>query len=156
MKCCTKPILDAGVGTGILGESLQLLGYDDVMGIDLSQGMLDIAAQKGCYSALRQMELGKALDFNDKTFAGIISAGVFTKGHAPPHSFDELLRITKPGGYFVFSARVDVYFKDGLSQKLDTLESAGKWKLLEVTDKFKALPFSEPDVTGQVFVYQVI
>ena len=43
------PILDAGSGTGILGEALHVLGYSDITAIDLSAGMLRVAAGKGIY-----------------------------------------------------------------------------------------------------------
>ena len=35
-------ILDAGVGTGLVGECLSDAGYRDLHGIDLSVGMLDV------------------------------------------------------------------------------------------------------------------
>ena len=40
------PILDAGAGTGRLGETLSLHGYGGIVCIDLSQGMLDVAKAK--------------------------------------------------------------------------------------------------------------
>ena len=46
------PILDAGCGTGLVGEALSVLGYDPVIGCDLSQGMLDHAARRGGYADL--------------------------------------------------------------------------------------------------------
>ena len=148
------PILDAGAGTGLLGQILSLVGYENLVGIDLSQGMLDVAEKKKAYKKLRQMELGKPLDFSDDEFATVISGGVFTQGHAPADSFDELLRVTQPGGYIIFSARTDVYANEGLTQKLDSLEKAGLWKLVQKTPNFHSLPIGEPEVMGQVFVYQ--
>ena len=40
-------ILDAGCGTGLQGELLHLAGYSDIVGIDMSKGMLDVARSKG-------------------------------------------------------------------------------------------------------------
>lgn len=40
------PILDAGAGTGIVGEVLAILGYTRLAGIDLSDGMLAVARAK--------------------------------------------------------------------------------------------------------------
>lgn len=54
-------ILDAGVGTGLVGECLTDAGYRDLHGIDLSAGMLDVARRKGIYRELRQMTLGEPL-----------------------------------------------------------------------------------------------
>ncbi len=45
-------VLDAGVGTGIMGEILVPLGYENLTGIDLSRRMLDLAREKGVYREL--------------------------------------------------------------------------------------------------------
>ena len=52
-------MLDAGVGTGILGETLALMGYKDLVGIDMSQGMLEVAQKKDVHKKLLKMTLGE-------------------------------------------------------------------------------------------------
>ena len=37
------------------------------------------------------------------TYDGVISTGVFVEGHVQMESLFELIRITKPGGYIVYS-----------------------------------------------------
>ncbi|MEM7506968.1 MAG: methyltransferase domain-containing protein [Pseudomonadota bacterium] len=39
----TAPILDAGCGGGLQAEALAQLGYGPLIGLDLSEGMLDVA-----------------------------------------------------------------------------------------------------------------
>ena len=119
-------ILDAGVGTGLVGESLIDAGYRDLQGIDLSAGMLDIARSKSIYGALQQMTLGESLDYANDTFDAVISVGVFTTGHAPAHAFDELVRITKHGGHIVFSLRTDTHAQQDFGPYLTGLGSRGK------------------------------
>ena len=102
-------VLDAGAGSGLMGEVLAPLGYGELVGIDISREMLELARKKGVYKDLRQMELGGRLDFPDDAFVAVVSTGVFTAGHAPPESFDELIRATRSGGYMIFSVRTDVY-----------------------------------------------
>ena len=51
-------ILDAGAGTGLVGECLAEIGYKDMVAMDLSQGMLEEAKSKNVYKALDQMALG--------------------------------------------------------------------------------------------------
>lgn len=148
-------ILDAGAGTGIVGEILAPLGYKDLVAIDLSQSMLDLAYSKGVYQDVRRMVLGEQIDFPDNNFAASVAAGVFTAGHAPPESFDELVRITKPGGYIIFTIRTEVYLNEGFKEKQDALEGEEKWRLVEITDPFQSLPLEEPEATLQVFVYRV-
>ncbi len=147
-------VLDAGAGTGLVGEVLADLGYRDLIAMDLSQGMLDEARNKNVYTELHQMVLGETLDFDDGLFDGVISVGVFTLGHAPASSFDELIRVTKPGGHVVFSLRTDVYEEGGFKQKQEELEAQGKWKLVEVTEPFQPLPKGEPEVYHQIWAYQ--
>ena len=105
-------ILDAGAGTGIVGKLLSDKGYRKIAGIDLSEGMLQQARSKGVYQELRQMTLGERLDFPDDAFDAVVSICVFTQGHARPGSFDELIRVTRPGGKIVFGLRTDIYEKE--------------------------------------------
>lgn len=148
-------ILDAGAGTGLAGEILSGLGYGQIVAMDLSQGMLDEAAKKGVYQEFHRMVMGETLDFPSDSFDGVVTVGVLTVGHAPASSLDELVRVTRPGGHIAFSLRPDVYEENGFKDKQTELESAGKWKLVEVSDPFQALPVGEPDVFHQVWVYQV-
>ena len=148
-------VLDAGAGTGLVGELLSRLGYEDMVAIDLSLGMLEESRKRTIYRQLSQMVMGEPLDFPTDSFGAVVSVGVLTVGHAPASSFDELIRITRPGGYIIFTLRPDVYENSGFREKQESLESAGKWKLVEVSEKFQPLPKGEPDVYHQVWVYRV-
>ena len=147
--------LDAGAGTGLAGQLLARSGYTDLVAMDLSEGMLEEARKKNVYREFHQMVMGESLDYATDSFDAIISVGVLTVGHAPASSLDELVRITKPGGHIVFSLRPDVYKDSGFKEQQDTLESEGKWRLVEVSEEFQPLPKGEPDVYHQVWVYQV-
>ena len=148
-------VLDAGAGTGLVGQLLAELGYKDITAMDLSQGMLEEARKTGVYQAYHRMVMGETLDYETDAFDAVVSVGVLTVGHAPAGSLDELIRITKPGGHIVFSLRPDVYRDSGFKDKQGALESEGKWKLVEAGEKFQPLPKGEPDVYHQVWVYQV-
>ena len=148
-------VLDAGAGTGITGEILALLGYEDIVGIDVSPKMLELARRKGAYRALREMELGGRLDLPSDAYSAVVSTGVFTAGHAPPESFDELIRATRSGGYMIFSVRTDVYEEGGFKYKQEALEREGRWQLVEVSEPFASLRYEDPELKAQVFAYQV-
>ena len=148
-------ILDAGAGTGLVGQCLYGLGYRNLTAMDLSQGMLEIARNKNVYQAFDQMAMGQRLDYSDDQFDATVVVGVFTEGHAKASSMDELVRVTKSGGHIVFSLKTDVYSEQGFKEKQEALESAAQWKLVEVTDTFQPLPKGEPEVLHQVWVYQV-
>jgi len=149
------PIFDAGAGSGLMGVVLAPLGYKDLVGIDVSPDMLELARSKDVYKDLREMELGRRLDFSDDTFAAVVSTGVFAAGHAPPESFEELIRVTKSGGHMIFSVRTDVYVEGGFRDKQEALEREGKWQLLEATEPFAHLRFEDPDLKVQIFAYRV-
>ena len=148
-------ILDAGAGTGLVGEELGRLGYQDLHAMDLSLGMLEVARSKGVYRDFRQMALGGELGYDTDSFDAVVSVGVFTEGHAPPQGFDELIRITRNGGFIVFSLRVDLFEGGGFKEHQASLEEAGKWKLAELSDPFQPLPKGEPEMVHRVWVYQV-
>lgn len=148
-------VLDAGAGTGLVGILLARLHYKNLVAMDLSRGMLDEARKKDAYREFHQMVMGETLDYPTDSFDAVVSVGVMTVGHAPAGSLDELVRVTKPGGYIVYSLRPDVYRENGFKEKQDALESAGKWKLVEASEEFQPLPKGEPDVYHQVWTYQV-
>src|SRR5262245_26377314 len=60
-----RPLLDAGAGTGLIGEWLSITGYPEVEALDISGGMLKQAEKKGVYSKLHVLALGGALPFAD-------------------------------------------------------------------------------------------
>lgn len=146
--------LDAGVGTGVLGDTLEVLGYSDLVGIDLSEGMMDVARRKGAYRELRRMVLGEPLDFPDHRFDAVFSVGVFTAGHAPPDSFDELLRVVRPSGWLVFGVRDDSYTTGGFKEKQDQLVEAGGWELLRATEPFSTFPAADLPYLYRMFAYR--
>ncbi len=148
-----EPILDAGAGTGIMAELLIPLQYSNIVGIDLSPGMLAVAADKNLYRELRQMALGETLDFADNQFAAVVSAGVFTEGHAPLSSLDELLRITRPQGHLIFSV-ARTYLEGGLEEKQRELEAAGRWQLAGATLRYNSTP-REDDIPARVYAFKV-
>jgi len=138
-------ILDAGVGTGTIGSLLHILGYSNLSGIDMSQGMLDRARARGAYKDLHIGVLGEALSFKTGQFDAIVSTGTFTVGHAPASAFDELSRITKPGGFLIFTIGVPVWSAAGFEDKLSALCDAGLLKPLWKTAPYHPMPYSKTE-----------
>ena len=150
------PILDAGSGTGLLGEALHVLGYSNLTALDISEGMLKVATRKGIYRETRQMALGEHLDFPTHNFDGVVAMGVLTVGHAPPSSLDELVRITIPGGVIIFSMLHQEPVESDFRREQEELERRGIWRLVEDTPYFQSLPYGEPDVYHKAYVYRVL
>ena len=145
-------VLDAGCGTGLIGEVLSLLGYGGLTGIDLSEGMLAAARAKAAYSELAQMRLGGPLALPSDHFAATAAIGVLTVGHAGPGAFDELIRVTRPGAPLVFSLRVDGGAGSDFLERMAAFARDGAWVEVARTPEFQSIPRAEPEVHNRVFV----
>lgn len=97
------PVLDVGAGTGLVGAVLQRIGAGSIDGIDLSNEMLQVAHDKGCYRGLFAGDVTKPLTLQGAPYAGVVSAGTFTLGHVGPEALQNLLDVAAPGACFVIS-----------------------------------------------------
>jgi len=91
LKDCRK-ILDAGVGTGRFAKPLQALGFE-VVGIDISAGMLKKAVEKDAKNLL----LGDVcfLPFTDSSFDAAISIHVLHLIKGWKMALNEMVRVTR-------------------------------------------------------------
>ncbi|RMF41814.1 MAG: class I SAM-dependent methyltransferase [Alphaproteobacteria bacterium] len=144
------PVLDAGAGTGLIGEWLTILGYDRIEALDISEGMLAVAARKNVYRKLHCLALGTRLPFADGAFAGIVCAGVFTTGHVGPEGLDELVRICRPGGVLVMTVK-GALWEGGFGTRVAGLEATGRVTRLEETPPYLSMP-ADPATTPSLGV----
>ena len=124
-------ILDAGCGTGLVGEFMHQNGYLNIEGLDYSMPMLGKARGKGVYKSLSQGDLMSPLDIANGSYDAVISVGTFTCGHVGPEAMSELVRITKLGGYICFTVREQAWDEEDYKAKMDEIEKNGFWELLE-------------------------
>ena len=150
------PLLDAGCGTGLPAPGLRALGYEQIEGLDFSGDMLAVAGERGFYRKLEHAELGLPLPWPDGHFAAFLSAGVFTEGHAPPSSLDELARVTQGGGHAVFTVRDSVLERNGFRRTFRRLQEEGRWLPVEESRPFRAFVLGEPEVTVRAFVFRML
>jgi SAM-dependent methyltransferase len=148
------PILDAGAGTGIMAEILVALGYADVFGFDAAKSMLAAAEAKNIYAELRHGYLGRRLDYPDDHFAAVVSSGVFTQGHAPLDGLDELVRVTRAGGWLILSV-ARTYLDGPFQAKRKALEDKGAWRFYDASERYNSTPLGGT-LTAQVFAFEVI
>ena len=87
-----KSLLEVGVGTGRIALPLQERGFD-LVGVDLSRGMLQKARAKG----LQNLFMGDAnqLPFREKTFEAVVLAHVIHLLEDPSVTFGLLARIAR-------------------------------------------------------------
>ena len=145
-------ILDAGCGTGLVGEILNKNSFQNLIGVDFSQEMLNIAKQKNVYQSLDLVDLTKKLDYEDNLFDAVICAGTFTCGHVGPEALREMVRITKQGGYICFTVRKQEWEASPYMQIIKDLEDSQAWQKLEHITKEYNL---KEGVSCQLCLYQV-
>ena len=145
-------ILDAGCGTGLVGEILNKNSFKNLIGVDFSQEMLNIAKQKNVYQSLDLVDLTKKLDYEDNVFDAVICAGTFTCGHVGPEALREMVRITKQGGYICFTVRKQEWEASPYMQIINDLEESQAWQKLEhITNEYNV----KEGVSCQLCLYQV-
>ena len=145
-------VLDAGCGTGLVGEILYKNNFRNMDGVDFSQEMLNIAHQKNIYQSLKLVDLTKKLDYENDSFDAVICAGTFTCGHVGPEALREMVRITKQGGYICFTVRKQEWEASPYLQIMNDLEKNESWPKLEfLTKKYNV----KEGVSCQLCLYQV-
>ena len=150
-----KPLLDAGAGTGLIGEWLGLIGYPDVEALDISEGMLAVAKSKNVYSGFHKAALGTPLPFADRHFAGVVSTGVFTSGHVGAEGLDELIRATNPGGVIVLTVK-DAVWHGGFARRIAELAATAKINILEETAPYVSMPGEDGTTPSRALVFSVL
>ncbi|BCS22381.1 class I SAM-dependent DNA methyltransferase [Aspergillus puulaauensis] len=129
----TLRILDAGCGTGLVGECFArspLGEISDIDGVDLSTGMLDVARAKGVYRDLETADLNvrNGIKREDAEYDVVVCVGTLTKGHVGPAVFKEFVRLVKGGGEGLVVATVHggVWEDGGYRAEVERLEKDGE------------------------------
>lgn len=134
----TSLILDAGCGTGLVGECLASHGLTNIHGTDFSDAMLEKAHARKIYASLNQSDFTKSINADDQRFDAVISIGVY-KDIFSGVLISEMLRVCKAGGVLVFTAR-PVYTEQAV-EEMQSLVRGG----LEMSFTSRVLPY----MTGQ-------
>ena len=151
----SSPTLDAACGTGMQTEPLALAGYSGFTGIDISDGMLALAAEKKIHDQLLQMPLD-SLQFVDGHFATSYCIGALAPGHGPVESLDEMCRVTKTGGLVIFSTHAHESTATGpYHARRREMEAQGQWQLIDETKPFVSMPGGDAAIKHAIYVYRV-
>jgi ubiquinone/menaquinone biosynthesis C-methylase UbiE len=100
-----KRVLDIGTGTGLLAmEIARSSPACQITGIDISEDMLKIARENSLRQNLTeriayQQASAEALPFPDNSFDIVISSASLHLWNDPVKIFNEMARVTAPGGY---------------------------------------------------------
>ena len=116
-------ILDAGAGTGIIGEMLVKQGYTNIDGLDISQKMLEIAKKKKVYKRIICAPLSdiRIEQIQTAEYDVVLCAGTIVYGQAKPIALDECIRHVRPGEHSLSHCPIVL--------SISTLSSVGHAKL---------------------------
>lgn len=146
-------VLDAGCGTGQVGEVLQDMGYCKLDAMDYSPDMLTEAERKAVYDRVFQADMNTRLELPDNSYDASICVGTFTYAHVGPQAFEELVRITRPGGFVCFTIRDGAYQEYGYRQKMLDLEALDLWELQSMVEHDYLI---KEGVTAKFCTYKVL
>ena len=147
------PILDAGVGTGLVGDLLGLLGYQNLTGIDISNSMLKIAHNKGIYGELKNADLLSDVNVPKSHYLAAVAAGVFTTGHVGTRGFDTLTSLVVTDGWLIITVKSTTW-EEGFSDYMDSKEGSGEIKILEKTEPYNSIPGAPTNTPSFALVVQ--
>jgi len=145
-------ILDAGCGTGYVAKVLIELKFKNIVGIDFSQAMLEIAKRKKIYSKLICQSLNDTIKLRTNQFELVVCTGVLTSGHVGPSSIQELIRVVKPQGYFVCSIAESIFKKNGFKKEIEKLAEIIRIEF--VSKQFIALPKNKNSAKSRMYILQ--
>ncbi len=147
-------ILDAGSGTGLVGEALAARGYRNLVAADLSQAMLDVAREKGIYREFRKADLTQPLSFPDRSFDGLVSIG--TSAWMTGEAYAEFARVVRPEGAII-CAIGDERFREGRFEAVtQDLADQGLLEVVEFGPAFRTFPRSDLPDQVRVRVFRVL
>ena len=141
-------LLDVGCGTGLSGLALKDIGFQNIDGCDLSQGMLNKAAELAIYNKLFSCDLNKPpIDSKDGEYDAVTAVGVFSFGHITADAVEELLRVTRNSGTIIIGLNDHYYDEGSLTNKLEALQREEK---LEIIKQEHGEHIPENDLKGWV------
>lgn len=142
-------VLDVACGTGVVGETIRMAGYNNVDGLDPCQGYLEGAQAKGIYrSVFREfIDPDSPTSLPDSSYDVLLCCAGFFQGLISPRAFPELLRITRPGGIIAWNIAegYEDYDKDfaNYDDIVTGLVRAGRWEHKVAARRHENLQFTD-------------
>ena len=145
-------ILDAGCGTGLVAEALSDMNFKNIIGLDYSMDMLNVAKDKKIYTRLVQESLNKKTSLRSNQFDIVLCTGVLTSGHVGAKAINELIRVTKNKGYLILSIAESIYEKLGFKDEIE--KNREQLLKIKISKPFIALPNHKSSATSKMYVFQ--
>ena len=136
------------------GAALKAAGFENLVAVDYSAGMLEIAARKGIYRETMQADLSQRTAFPDDAFDAVVTVG--TTSQMPCESLRELVRLVRPGGRIVFTVYPEAYVNRGYAAIQQEFEAEGRLSVIYRGEAFQALPTPEPEIWYEIWVFEIL
>lgn len=149
----TALIVDAGAGTGLVGQTLNDAGFKNLIAVDYSQGMLEVARRKNVYQELVQCDLSQSTDFEAASVDCVITCG--TTSQMPCASLKEFVRIVRKGGHIIFGVIPDAWVEFGYAEVYSELAAADMISTESRGKPFQMMPTTEPEFFCEIWVMKV-
>lgn len=141
-------VLDAGCGTGLVGETLAGMGYTNLHGRDLSPEMLAIAEKRRVYKTLGEIDLTQPL--KEEPFDAVLSVGVFGFGPPDPEHIRHLILATKPGGTIALTVNGKGWIDREWEHELVRVVEK---HTMNLTEKFDIPYLEKEEINGKFLVF---
>ncbi|XP_071490107.1 methyltransferase-like protein 27 [Diadema antillarum] len=148
----TVKILDLGCGTGHFGETLKLMGYENICGIDANESFVEKSRARKIYRQVEIVDIGSnsGIPFDDESFDIIIGISVIGPRAMDQHTLPEVNRILRKGGYFIAfmrKSRLEMQTEDfDVKSVFEKYEVDGIWE----RQADHGVPFYQNAVDGDV------
>ncbi len=98
----SAPILDVACGTGLVGQYLRQRGYEQIDGVDFSEGMLSLVGSRNIYRRTWQHDFTRSANLED-LYQAIICVGLFSYNVPRISDMHNVVNCVEPGGLCVIS-----------------------------------------------------
>ena len=135
-----RRVLDAGCGQGYFSETMRVKGAH-VVGVDASESLISLAKEHYPESSTLTFlthDLRNPLRFFNASFDGVISNMVFMDFNPIDSAFHEIGRVTKQGGFFIFSILHPFFISGEVHKRVSEMFELPHYEL-----KRYATPFSK-------------
>ena len=124
-------VLDVACGTGLVGEYLRGLGYQNIDGTDFCSEMLNIAQERSVYQRVWQQDFTVAAEL-EKLYDALICVGLFSFTVPEITHMHHVVNCVKPGGICIITVNGAAWEQLNLEPKVHLEAKQYGFEILEI------------------------
>ena len=141
-------IIEFGCGTGLVGRQLADVGYQQLVGVDLSPEMLELAAGGRCYQSLREHDLTQPL-VDDIRYEAGICVGVCAFGPVHADHITHMTSVLVENAPLLLTVNGRAWSEQDWPEKLDNAQQRDGFTI----EYINTIPYlSEENIDGKLLV----